>query len=268
MSRSTNIFVGLFGAFAVSIYAMVLVPQRQLGKLEPVFTEEEGRFSDVYPVSNAATDQGRDIYVDLGCISCHSQQVRDPHMGTDIDRGWGPRRTVARDYLYDEPALLGNTRLGPDLTNVGNKDWRNEPKGDLQRPKVRDAAWHYLHLYAPRVLVKESNHPPYKFLFQEIPLVGERSSDALALPGDIAPVPGKQIVPTNEAKSLVAYLLGLDRTHAVPEAAAVPGAGDNTPQGNSAATGAPPPAGTPAAPAAPAGAAPAGAAPAAPAAAK
>src|SRR3954454_3984847 len=129
MSRSTTIFVGLFGAFAVSIFAMVLVPQKQLGSLQPTFTEGEGRYSDIYPAANAAADQGRAVYVEQGCISCHSQQVRDPQMGTDIERGWGPRRTVARDYIYDTPALLGSSRLGPDLSNVGGKDWRNNPKG-------------------------------------------------------------------------------------------------------------------------------------------
>lgn len=217
MSRSTTIFVGLFGAFAVSIFAMVIVPQKQLGSLEPTFTEEEGRYSDIYPVANAAADQGRAIYVQQGCFTCHSQQIRDPQMGTDIERGWGPRRTVARDYIYDTPALLGSSRMGPDLSNVGAKDWRNNPKGDLAAPKQRDAQWHYAHLYAPREFFKDSNHPSYRYLFDEKPIVGQRADDALELKGADAPAAGRQIVPSNEAKSLVAYLLSLDRSHDLPE---------------------------------------------------
>lgn len=244
MSRSSNIFAGLFGSFALSVYAMVLVPQKQLGKLEPNFTEEEGRFSDIYPVKNAAADQGRQVYIQQGCVVCHSQQIRDPQNGTDIKRGWGTRRTVARDYIFEDPALLGNSRLGPDLSNVGTKDWRNEPAGDTQRPAKRDAAWHLLHLYAPRSINKDSNHPSYRFLFDEKPLTGDAASDALKLTGEDAPPEGKQIVPSNDAKSLVTYLLTLDRSHPLPEATA----------GGPAAPAAAP---APAAQAAPAAAAPA-----------
>jgi cytochrome c oxidase cbb3-type subunit 2 len=244
MSRSSNIFLGLFGSFAVSVFAMVMVPQKQLGKLTPSFTEDEGKFSDIYPVANAAADQGRKIYVEQGCVSCHSQQVRDPYNGTDIARGWGARRTVARDYLFENPALLGNSRLGPDLSNVGAKDWRNEPEGDTQKPAKRDAAWQLLHLYAPRQLNRESNHPSYRYLFEEKPLLGDPAGNALKLEGEFAPPEGKQIIPSADAGSLVFYLLTLDHSHPLPEAIGAP-------------------AGAAAAPAAPAASAPAPAAPAA-----
>jgi cytochrome c oxidase cbb3-type subunit II len=39
--------------------------------------------------------------------------------GADIRRGWGTRRNVSRDYLHDRPAFLGTMRTGPDLANVG-----------------------------------------------------------------------------------------------------------------------------------------------------
>jgi hypothetical protein len=35
--------------------------------------------------------------------------------GADLARGWGRRRTVARDYLRDQPVMLGTVRFGPDL---------------------------------------------------------------------------------------------------------------------------------------------------------
>ena len=55
--------------------------------------------------------------------------------GPDIERGWGLRGSVARDYLQDHPLMLGTLRLGPDLANIGQR-----------KP---DAAWHLKHLYAP-----------------------------------------------------------------------------------------------------------------------
>ena len=145
MSRSTYLIAGLFGSFAVSCFALVLAPQAQLGGLEPRFTEEDGRISDIYPVNQSGiAEQGRRIYAREGCVYCHTQQVRDPQVGLDIIRGWGERRSVARDYLYDSPPFLGSTRLGPDLSNVGSATWRNEAK-DTTTPPKRDAAWHLRH---------------------------------------------------------------------------------------------------------------------------
>ena len=61
------------------------------------------------------------------------------HPGPDIERGWGKRRSVAEDYLFDSPVMLGSRRVGPDLANVG-----------IRQP---DANWHLLHLYDPRLEV-------------------------------------------------------------------------------------------------------------------
>lgn len=223
MSRSTNLFTGLFVSFAVSCVATVLIPQAQLGGLQPQYTEDEGRITDAYPIKvGGIAEQGRQIYINQGCIYCHSQQVRDPQMGTDIERGWGPRRTVARDYIYDTPALLGTSRIGPDLANVGWKEWRNEAKNDTRRPDKRDAAWHYLHLYNPTAVITESNHPPYRYLFEKRKIAGQKSQDALNIIGKQMPEPGFEIVPTPAAEALVGYLLSLDRSHELKEAKAAP----------------------------------------------
>jgi len=225
MSRSTYLIAGLFGSFAVSCFALVLAPQAQLGGLEPRFTEEDGRISDIYPVNQSGiAEQGRRIYAREGCVYCHTQQVRDPQIGLDIVRGWGERRSVARDYLYDSPPFLGSTRLGPDLSNVGSATWRNEAK-DATSPPKRDARWHLLHLYNPTSLVSESNHPPYRYLFEKRKISGEGSADALNLSGKHAPESGMEVVPTPEAEALVGYLLSLDRNAELPEAKALPAAG-------------------------------------------
>ncbi len=221
MSRSSTLFAGLFGSFAVSCFALVLIPQSQLGSLQPQFTEEDGKYSDIYPVENKSVKSGREVYASEGCVYCHSQQVRDPQSGTDIERSWGARRTVARDYLYDDPVFLGTQRFGPDLANVGSPDWRNEPKDDTtNRPAKRDDAWQYLHLYSPRAIVKESNQPPYRYLFEVRKISGQGSADALKLTGDDAlSDPTLEVVPTPEAKALVTYLRSLNRSTPLKEAA-------------------------------------------------
>jgi len=115
-------------------------------------------------------------------------------VGPDIARGWGKRRTVAEDFLYDSPVLLGSVRIGPDLADVGARPY--------------DANWHLRHLYAPQLEVKGSTMPPFRFLFETRRIEKSRSPDAL--PDDIAPrPPGYEVVPTRDAKRLVAYLLSL-----------------------------------------------------------
>jgi cbb3-type cytochrome oxidase cytochrome c subunit len=126
--------------------------------------------------------------------------VRIVPVGPDIARGWGKRRTVAEDYLYDDPVMLGSLRVGPDLANVG--------------VRLPDPNWHLRHLYAPRLEVKDSPMPPYRYLFTMRRIGWQPSPDALQLPGEFAPPPGFEIVPKPEARALVAYLSSL-RTDAV-----------------------------------------------------
>jgi cytochrome c oxidase cbb3-type subunit 2 len=211
MSRSSNLFGGIFGAFAVSCVALILIPQTQIGGIKELVNADEGTR---YPVLNSRP--GRRVYIEEGCYYCHTQQIRDPQNGSDIARGWGPRRTVARDYIFEQPPLLGSTRLGPDLANVGWKEWRNEPADDfVSRPLKRDRAWHLLHLYNPRVHMAESIMPPFRYLFEEVEVGSERSKDALPV---AASKPGRVIVPKDRASQLVDYLLSLDRTTPLPEA--------------------------------------------------
>jgi len=114
--------------------------------------------------------------------------------GTDISRGWGKRRSVAQDYAYDTPVELGTRRAGPDLANVGSR--------------LSDVNWHLRHLYAPQAEVKGSTMPPYRFLFEERQVGQGDPADALALPAGTVPS-GIEIVPTDAARALAAYLVSL-----------------------------------------------------------
>ena len=217
MEKPSTFFTGIFGAFIVSCGAMVLLPNSQIGGLQPQVTWDEGQNSpsDVYPVKleNALGHRvGQGVFVENGCFYCHSQQVRDPQYGPDMERGWGPRRTVARDYIYEDVPLLGSSRLGPDFANYGSGIWRNEPAGDTKAPAVRDAAWIYKHLYAPRTIVPNSNCPPHPFLFERKEVGEHPSPDAVAVDGN------HQLVPTADARNLAKYLLSLNRSHELKEA--------------------------------------------------
>ena len=154
MNRSKFLLGGIIGSFALSTFLLVFVPQMQLGGMQPQYKDDEGKITDIYPIENRGiVSSGRAVYVSEGCACyCHSQQVRDEQNGADIDRGWGVRRTVARDYLFDSPPLLGSSRIGPDLANVGSAKWRNEAVDEdpQYKPAKRDAAWQLLHLYDPR----------------------------------------------------------------------------------------------------------------------
>jgi cytochrome c oxidase cbb3-type subunit 2 len=220
MSESGLLFPGIFASFALSLGATVLLPFSQLGGLSPDFKSEDGLVSEIYPIPVQGLPQiGKQVYVAEGCQACHTQFIRGVEV-SDIDRGWGERRTVARDYVSEKGSPLGSLRIGPDLSNVGSAKWRNEPLGDPSAPAKRDASWHLRHLYNPKERLQDSNMPSYRHLFETRKQVGAPSSDALFLSGEAAPEPGYEVVPTASAKALVAYLGSLDRSHPLKEAGA------------------------------------------------
>jgi len=188
------IFLGILACVMASWLGSVVAPHFQFGDLDLVTIEETGQ---TYPVARSGEAlQGADVYRANGCNYCHTQQVRPGNEGSDLARGWGRRRTVARDYLRDEPILLGQVRFGPDLANLGIRETNAIPL--LQK------------LYNPRILIPGSTMPRYPFLFEERPLKpgAAPSSDALPLPPSFAPA-GREVFPRPEALSLVAYLRGL-----------------------------------------------------------
>jgi cbb3-type cytochrome oxidase cytochrome c subunit len=128
--------------------------------------------------------------------------------GADIARGWGTRQSVAADYLYDQPVQLGSLRAGPDLATIG--------------VRAPDVNWQLQHLYAPRSLVKNSTMPAFRFLFAVQKIGAQPASDALVLPKEFAPADGYEVVPTAEAKQLVADLLTLKNNAPLYEAPFTP----------------------------------------------
>lgn len=148
--------------------------------------------------------RGREVYVREGCVYCHSQQPRDPSVAPDFIRGWG-RPSVAADYTYDHPHLLGTMRTGPDLFNIG-----------ARQPSID---WHLGHLYQPRAYTAGSTMPAFPFLFRSHPGAPAPGEKAVTLPPDFTK-PGTSVVATQDALDLAAYLLALDHTYPVIDATA------------------------------------------------
>ncbi len=141
---------------------------------------------------------GKSIYVENGCIACHTQQVRS----VDMDKVYGSRPNIPADYAMNQRMdvwrntanLLGSERTGPDLTNIGER----QPSKD----------WQLLHLYQPRAVVKESVMPAFPWLFEEKDYL-EKGDIEVKVPEQFLKHKFKKVVAKKEAMQLVAYLLSL-----------------------------------------------------------
>ncbi|WP_423197083.1 MULTISPECIES: cbb3-type cytochrome c oxidase subunit II [unclassified Cupriavidus] len=193
MNNESTLLAGGMTMLALATSALVVIPYLQLKDIKPT----EG----IKPYT-AQQLRGREVYIANGCIYCHSQQPRDSRFAPDDKRGWG-RVSVAGDYYYDNPHLLGTMRTGPDLMNIGVR----QPSAD----------WHLGHLYQPRAYVGGSIMPSYPYLF-DVKDAAEAGDKPITLPPGYAP-PNKVVVPKAEALDLVAYLQSLNRTGAVLPAA-------------------------------------------------
>lgn len=275
MNNGVLLFFGVLFAMIASWFSFVHIPQLQLGRQVPEHDETTGK---IFPLHRTgAANRGLDVYRRNGCVSCHTQQVRQKNyrfslvaddwgtntaqigkalssltsgqfkegnplpptpftiqdglllveanriagrwldkgaavrrvnhpVDADIRRGWGFRRTVARDYLLDQPTMLGSQRIGPDLSNIGNR-----------RP---DSNWHLIHLFQPRKVVKNSIMPSYRYLFETRDLHGDGgNANALRHEGKlVTDAQGRQIIPKPEARDLAAYLVSLRLDQPVFEA--------------------------------------------------
>ena len=106
--------------------------------------------------------RGRAIYQSMGCVYCHTQQIRT--LESDKKRyGWrmvDAAESEAWEYVNDKPQFLGTKRTGPDLYRVGGK---------------YSSEWHWSHFKDPRNMaerfVKDGRNyrtvsimPSFKFL--------------------------------------------------------------------------------------------------------
>lgn len=200
MHRLSSLFLSIALLFLSAWLGIVVYSYLQLGRLNS-FAGSDGVLP---PDFSGRAILGAQVYAANGCVTCHSQQVRQTSVTrSDIDRGWGKRPSVARDYLRDRTAFLGTMRIGPDLSNVGLR--------------LSDPLWHYQHLYEPDRIVPESTMPSVRYLFKLQKIQGQPSEEAIPLVGSYAPQQGYEVVPTEDAKNLVTYLLSLKHDYTLPE---------------------------------------------------
>ena len=191
MKNAPIFLLGLFAALAISFAGIVLGSHAQLGSLTPYFDDAQNQ---AFPQRTAGiAARGQLVYADLGCAACHTQQVRRPDFGNDQARGWGERQSVARDYIFQARPQLGASRFGPDLTNLATR----KPSEDDLFTLLHDGTEH---------------HPSYRFLFEKRAV----SPEAVAHSRKSASA-DYEMVPTERARSLVAYLLSLSTAFDYPE---------------------------------------------------
>ncbi len=151
------------------------------------------------PLSEEAL-AGKRVFIANGCVSCHSQQVRN----VEMDKVWGARPGIAADYArntrmawwMNTATLMGTERTGPDLTDIGKR--------------LPGADWHLLHLYNPRAVVEESIMPAYPWLF-EWKEKAEEDDKTVSVPADFTFGNQGTLVAKKEAMQLVAYLQSLQQ---------------------------------------------------------
>jgi cbb3-type cytochrome oxidase cytochrome c subunit len=114
----------------------------------------------------------------------------------------------------------GTSPVAPTAQTPG-APWPIQTEG---LPPMYSAAWQHVHLYSPRSINIDSNMPSYRFLYEKRRIRDERSADALQLTGSDAPREGWEIVPSYDAKCLVAYLMSLNQSHPLNEVKSVGGA--------------------------------------------
>lgn len=209
MNRGPLIFLGAFLTFSFAWFGLVFTPYMQLLPTDPVPQEAGGSYPQPL-IGDAA--QGVKVYQSMGCVYCHTQQVRPSPFTSDIERGWGgpgKRRTVPLDYIHDKPVMLGTMRTGPDLANIGHRG---------------DAVYQHKHLYNPRFLLADSIMPAFRFLYEWVNEDQVRPDEKslakeltdLAITSRQSHQQGKLLVPTDEGRALVAYLLSMKRDATLP----------------------------------------------------
>ena len=183
------LFLGIFFTLATSWLGMVFFPVAQLGGAQQETTDK-----GMYPSPRAGSRRSRRGGLPRQRLLRLSQPAGGSKKvsGATLSAGGGRRRTVAVDYLWDNPVMLGEARLGPDLTNFGLRQTNTAPI--------------LLHLYAPRAVSPGSTMPSYAYLFLKRQIGANPSPDALPLSGELSPGDGYEIVPRPAALKLAAYL--------------------------------------------------------------
>jgi cytochrome c oxidase cbb3-type subunit I/II len=209
--------------FSVLVVAAVLVGG--IAEIVPAIVAGPRALRSEHAPYTALELEGRDVYLQEGCYTCHSQMIR-PFM-------WEAARygdvSTAQESTFDHPFQWGSRRIGPDLARTGGK-----------YPHL----WHYQHMMDPRAVTEGSNMPPYPHLAEDKVDLGNTARklramrtvgvpysaneihaasdvamrDGRIIAAELEKTGGVQLAPDSKLVALIAYLqrLGLSQSPAAP----------------------------------------------------
>ncbi|WP_169784933.1 cytochrome-c oxidase, cbb3-type subunit II [Campylobacter curvus] len=149
-----NPFFFAVGVFIVIAYAGVI-------EILPDFANRARPLEGVKPYSVLQL-AGKNIYMQDGCNTCHSQMIRPFKSETDRYGMY----SLSGEYAYDRPHLWGSKRTGPDLKRVGN---------------YRTTDWHENHMKEPTSVVPGSIMPTYEHMFRKNADIDTAYAEALTV---------------------------------------------------------------------------------------
>lgn len=195
--------LGIAATFGLPWVFAIAIPYAKMANLEPVeFTEAKDGFDGVYEFTRSGRTDGASIYAANGCALCHTQLIRPTYSGTDIYRkDWAGlpadpkngiadsrRETNPYDFEGEKFAYIGQTRIGPDLSNFAIRADKAAAESEIT-PKE----WVLQHLFDPREIRYNSVCPSSSFLFR-----------------------GSASKPKSDANALAAYLLSMRKDNVIP----------------------------------------------------
>ena len=254
-------FFGLAASFGLPWLVMLAVPFGTMRSLEePQYDEVNDERTDKYQSLRAGSlETGSQIYRQEGCMTCHTQVTRPTTAGNDVfregqggfrndeERGDTRRITNPWDFAGEFVAPVGESRIGPDLGNFGNRldiialevnekkalamgiSLIKEDKSPMTPQDVANAlgdkafdkeAYVYKHLYNPRIEGFEDKGRENEWsvcqanpqFFTKVGNFGQGAKYVVDVKCD------QQLVPTGDCKALVNYLINLKKDNAVPYA--------------------------------------------------
>ncbi|HJV44524.1 MAG TPA: cbb3-type cytochrome c oxidase subunit II [Bacillota bacterium] len=136
-----RIFIAATVLFMLGTFSTIILPFYDDQMMATTKNAEARAYAE-----GSAEALGRQVYINQGCNTCHTQVVRP--VKADLAMNIGPV-TVPGDYQNDKPHLWGSNRTGPDLMWVGARTSKE---------------WNLAHLKDPQAVVDGSIMPKYDYL--------------------------------------------------------------------------------------------------------
>jgi len=192
-----SFLLGMFVSFGLAWMFVIAIPVAKMGNLDPVKMTDEEDAAIYQRKFSGRVKNGAQIYAANGCYACHTQLIRPTYAGhqiwrddmagvVDTDGNDTRRETTHYDYAGEQWFLQ-------HLYNPRNNELRVGEGGE-----ILDMSW--------------SNCPSQGQMFKEQPITGQGDSLALSQTED-----GDEIVPKEDARVLISYLMSLRRDDAVPD---------------------------------------------------